>query len=264
MNQLHMTETKRVDEFQFDAEIAPEELQVRRTKNYDQFKTIKGNRKVQIGHVNNLTKMINKYNLLPQFVGVVTKDGYLVDGQHRLASAKENKMWFYFTIIPENVDDIIVAIVNSVQLKWTIDDYVNFFADRGEAQYVWLRNLHNEYKVSNSSLMAFFTNRNMRINHLRNGTLKLFTTPDEEQILLALLDGYMDLKHSLDRQVWVDQDFILALRTMFQQVNSEEIKTAIDRWGKVIPTQDHAKDYMRLFEEIINKGKHGQSHIRFF
>ncbi len=252
--------------FTFDAEIAPKELQIKRTKNYDQFLTIKGNRKVQMGHVNILVKMIAKYNLLPHFIGVVTKDGYIIDGQHRLQAAKANDLWYYFSIIPETIDDIIVSLVNAVQLKWTTDDYINFFADRGVEQYVWIRDVHNQSKVSNSSLMSYFLGKEGGTNLalMRRGDLKLFSTPEDQDILLALLQGYLDLKGHLDKEIFVDQDFIRALRVIYQQFNSEQVIAAIDDYGKLITKQNHAKDYLRVFESVMNKGKHEKNHIRFF
>lgn len=268
-NMLNIQENsmpKRADSFVFDSELAPKALQVRRTKNYDQFRKIKGNRKVQMGHVNNLVKMISKYNLLPHFVGVVTKDGYIIDGQHRLEAAKANDLWFYFTIVPEKIDDIIVSLVNAVQLKWTVDNYINFFADRGEKQYRWIRELHEQYKVSNSSLIVFFTGGigSGSLRNMREGKLQVFNNSEEEQYLLALLEGYMDLKHSFDKEVWVDQDFIKALRIIFQQFNSEQVKGAVARYGKIIIKQDHDKDYLRVFEDVFNKSKHDKNRIRFF
>lgn len=257
------TLSKQKNDFIFDAEIAPRELQLRRTKNYDQFKKILGNRDVNMGHVNNLIKMISKYNLLAQFVGVVTKDGFLVDGQHRLKAAEVNKLWFYFTVIPETVDDIIVSLVNSVQLKWTVDNYVDFFADRGLTQYIWVRELHEKHKISNSSLVALFKGRT-DIRELRSGQLNLYTNSEEEQYLLGLIEGYLELKPHLDRRVWVDQDFIKALRKIFQQVTSKQLIAAIEKWEKIIPAQDHDKDYLRLFEEIVNRGKYEKNHLRFF
>ncbi len=252
--------------FTFDAELAPKELQIKRTKNYDQFLTVKGNRKVQIGHVNNLIKVIAKHNLLPQFVGVVTKDGYIVDGQHRLQAAKANDLWFYFSVIPETIDDIIVSLVNAVQLKWTIDDYVNFFADRGNEQYIWIRELHNQYKVSTSSLIQYFTRGSGggRLSKMRSGKLIVYKSLEDQAYLLALLEGYMDLKKSLDKEIWSDQDFIRALRVIFQQFNSEQVKAAIESYGKIIIKQDHDKDYLRVFEDVMNKNKHEKNHIRFF
>lgn len=252
--------------FIFDAQLAPKNLQIQRTKNYDQFLTIKGNRKVNMGHVNNLVKMIAKYNLLPQFVGVVTKDGYLIDGQHRLEAAKANDLWFYFSIIPETVDDVIVSLVNAVQLKWTVDDYVNFFADRGNKQYSWIRDLHTQHKVSNSSLIQYFTGGkgNGSLFKMRAGELVVYKSQEDQEYLLALLEGYMDLKRSLDKEIWSDQDFIRALRVIFQQFNSEQVKVAIETYGKVITKQDHDKDYLRVFEDVMNKNKHEKNHIRFF
>lgn len=258
---------KTVDsDFVFDAEIAPKELQVRRTKNYKQFKKIVGNRSTNPGHVNNLTKMIAKYNLLPQFVGVVTKDGFIVDGQHRLKSAEANKFWFYFTIIPESIDDIIVAIVNSVQLRWRVDDYINFYADRGNAQYIWLRDLHNKYKVGMSTLCYLFgvNNSHYSNKNIKTGSLQFFTNQDEEQYLMGLLDGYLKLKEVLDQTIYYDRDFVTTLRKIFEQVSVEQLLTAIDKYGKVITLQHQEKDYLRLFEEVINKGKYEKNQIRFF
>lgn len=139
-------------------------------------------------------------------------------------------------------------------LKWTIDNYVDFFADRGNEQYAWIRDLHQKHGISNSSVISLFKGT-FKVKNLRGGTLQFFTTADEEQYLLALLEGYLDLKTHLDRRVWIDQDFIRALRKMFQQVDSEQLVVAIEKWGKIIAAQDHDRDYLRLFEEIINKGK---------
>lgn len=263
MTSLQMTNNKKMDSFIFDSEIVPKELQIRRTKNYAQFKTIKGNRTVKMGHVNELVKAINKNNLLPQFVSVVTKDGYLVDGQHRLKACEANDFWFYFTIIPESVDDIIVALVNSVQLRWRPIDWVNFFADRGYPQYVWIRETMVEYKLSLVQIVYLLKSR-IDINSLRNGKLTFFTTEEEKIYCHDLINAYLDLKDTFDKQVWTDSDFCRALRIMFQQMNVEQIKAGIEKWGKIVSVQNDSREYLRLFEEIMNKGKHEKSMLRFF
>lgn len=260
------TVKKTVDsDFVFDAEIAPKELQTRRTKNYKQFKKILGNRDINIGHVNSLIKMISKYNLLPQFVGVITKDGFIVDGQHRLKAAEANNLWFYFTVIPETIDDIIVSLVNSVQRRWIFDDYINFFADREYAQYVWLREQHEQYGVGMSSMIYLFkVSGGQSLPIIKNGEMKLFDTSDEEQYLIALLEGYIGLKPYMNSTIWHDRDFVESLKRIFQEVNSEQLIDSIQKYGRPITLQHHIKDYLRLFEEIINKGKHEKNFIRFF
>lgn len=140
---------------------------------------------------------------------------------------------------------------------------INFFADRGNQQYIWLRELHEKYKISNSSLVTLFIMRG-DVRKLRLGETKFFSNLEEEEYCLALLEGYLSLEPVLDIKVWVDQDFIRALRIMFQSINSEELGTAIEKYGKIITVQDHDKDYLRVFEEVVNKGKQKANHARFF
>ncbi len=57
----------------------------------------------------------------------------------------------------------------------------------------------------------------------------------------------------------VQNDFIFDA-----EIAPKELVVAIEKWNKVIPLQEYDKDYLRLFEEIINKGKHEKKYVRFF
>ena len=114
-------------------------MKILATKEYDQFKTITGNRSVEVNHVNHLVSLNSEVNLLSQFPGTVTKDGYLFDGQHRLAACKANDWDFYYTVSDKTLaelGDTIVALTNTAQRKWGIPNFIHYFTSHGREQYL--------------------------------------------------------------------------------------------------------------------------------
>lgn len=236
-------------------------VKVRATRDYDKFKRIIGNRPVKIPHVNALIKSIAGNNLLYGFVGVVTKDDYIIDGQHRLEAAKANNLWFYYIKIEEKIDDIIVALVNSSHLAWRPDDYVNFYAERGNEQYIFLKEEHNESGVSVANLVSLWRNKG---NRLKKGELSLFSNDEEKKLLIEMLEAFLSLKDTISTKVFLDREFVVACRVMFQQVSSSDIIEAINKGHLEVTPQTVTKDYLRIFEALFNRYRHEKNQIRFF
>jgi hypothetical protein len=246
-----------------NGETVATELQIRKTNNYDQFRRIVGNRPINMAHVNDLVARIAKHNMLAQFPIVVTRDGYLIDGQHRLAAASANNWDIYFIVSPVDLEDIIVALINSSQVNWNIGNYVDFFAQKGNAQYIWLKQLAETRKVSIANLLSLFKGNN-ETKLLKKGELVLYQTADEQAILLDMLNGYLSLRDTFLRPVWKDMDFVQALRVMFQQVTVAEIQEYVAKYNKQILPQSSRNDYLRLFEDIFNKRRSAGTKVRFF
>ena len=83
--------------------------QIYSTKDYEQFKVVVGNRPINIEHVNKLIASIAQENLLKNFPGFISSDGYLIDGQHRLIAAKSNKLAFFFTVSEKVIEKHLIA-----------------------------------------------------------------------------------------------------------------------------------------------------------
>lgn len=243
-------------------EIVTNEQQIRKTTNYNQFEKIIGNRDVDIAHVNELVARIAQYNMLAQFPIVVTQDGYIVDGQHRLEAARVSKLPIYYVVSEESLESIIVALINSSQLHWRIINFVDFYVQQGNPQYIWLKEIYEDHKISIANLLSLFTGHN-KTTVLKRGELQLFRSEEEQDILLDMLAAYLALKDSFTLQVWEDMDFVQALRTMFEQVSAQNIKEELSRYAKPITLQNAKNDYLRLFEGIFNRRKRGKK-IRFF
>lgn len=238
---------------------------VYRTKNYAQFKKVIGNRPINLHNVNYMTSAMAKINLLPHFPAFVSADGYLLDGQHRLESVTVNKEWFYFTVSSQTLSDHVVADVNSAHHNWTIPNYVNYFAKKGNKQYEFLWELSEEYKVSPTLLLELITSIGTSgKSGVKKGNMKIFETEEDKEIIRAFIDGYIFLQPSLSNEIWRHSKFVRALRRMFALVTPQEIQTEIVTNPKPFQYQRTAADYLRQFEEYFNYMKSEKNYVRFF
>lgn len=241
-------------------------MKIQATKEYGQFKTILGNRAVDMNHVNYLVKLNSKENLLWQFPADVTKDGYLWDGQHRLEACRANDWEFYYTVSTKTLaelSDDIVAKTNTAQKRWTMSDYITFFAAHKKEQYVFLQELMKEYKLSHAIILRLSAGKS-RERELKLGILILFTTDEEKAVIEELCRQYIELRGTIPTLILSHSPFAAAMRTVFKDFNAQEIKQAVDRMARAFSPQRTVKDYLREMEEIINYKKHEKNYIRFF
>lgn len=233
------------------------------TTDYDQFKRVVGNRPIDISHVNQLISLNAEMNMMWQFPAIVSKDGYLFDGQHRREAARAQGWPFYYTVSTESIDDLVVARINRAQHGWKPDNYVDFFAERGDKQYQFLKSCKEVYKVTTANLCMMFGYKSTTA--LKMGKVVFYSTREEKDLLVDLIEGYLALEAYFDRAVFTDRDFVGAIRIMFQQVSAEQIIDAVAKASVAITIQNTSKDYLRLFESIFNKYKHGEkNYVRFF
>jgi hypothetical protein len=126
------------------------------TTNYSRFKFMDGNRKVNNGRVRKLIRSIKRKNMLAQFPIVCMKNCtglYVMDGQHRLAAAKELKLEVYY-IEAKNVTIEDVASTNSAQARWTPKDFISSYATLGNPDYQTLQEFINEFGLPASTSAA--------------------------------------------------------------------------------------------------------------
>lgn len=129
-------------------------LRVYTTKDYSIFKKSEGNRPVNPKHVNRLVRSYEKFGWLNSPL-IVNEKMQVVDGQHRLAAAKEmeNPISVTFIIVKGyNLQE--VQALNLMQSNWSTKDYLHSYADQGLEHYVKLRDFWNENKDFGLSLCA--------------------------------------------------------------------------------------------------------------
>lgn len=241
-------------------------MKILTTTDYDQFKTVKGNRAIDMNHVNHLVEINSKEHLLNQFPATITKDNYLWDGQHRLAACKANNWEFPYTVSDKTLaqlNDDIVAITNIAQKRWGVPNFIDFHAAHEKEQYIFLQYLMKEYRLPHSIIMKLVAGKEQSVA-IKLGKLSLFITPDDKTYIEDVIKQYVELRGVVPAALIMHGSFAGAIRTIFKDYTAKDLQIAIERTPIQIVVQRGIKDYLRMFEEIINYRKQEKNYIRFF
>jgi hypothetical protein len=152
-----------------------------------QIKELPFNREIKQKHVKALMKSISNRGILRQPVLVKTKvvsgkrELYSLDGQHFIAALSEmdKKTVSAYVIETESMNEIVetMAVLNNVQQKWTMIDYVNCYCGLKLPDYIELKkhSIKNKLSINVSSVILSGINTaawGKGLNFIKNGTFK--------------------------------------------------------------------------------------------
>lgn len=118
---------------------------VMRTRNYEQFKTLLGNRLDAEVRGKTIARSIQENGYI--FNPIVVNENYeVIDGQGRLCALKSlNLPVDYIVVSGLKVKDCIT--LNIYQKSWNLIDYIKSYAEMGNSSYMRLSNLISKYKA---------------------------------------------------------------------------------------------------------------------
>lgn len=131
-----------------------EDHKLHKTSDLNQFKPIPGNRTIKDLHVKHLMSALLKRNELHLNPLVVTSDMEVVDGNHRLVAARNLGLSVYY-IIDDNYDPEKLMMFNNVNLKWQFKDYLKFYMEQGNEDYLKFNEFMQEVGFSITVLMEW-------------------------------------------------------------------------------------------------------------
>lgn len=229
------------------------------------FRTVAGNRKLNPHHVINLEQAIAQRNLLAQNPIIVSKDKYVIDGQHRLAAAKRMKLPIFY-VMTDEADLHDIRILNVNVRTWFIEDYLRSYIQQGKHDYVTLKDFAevNGISVSIALLLLSIPNENyhpnLMIKEFKEGDFKV-TNMEGAQTLIKQLQDFQP--YSQDGS-WKDREFIRALQIAYKRVSHKAIMEKLKIHNLEIVREPNVRDYLRALEGVINFKQHGDNKIRLF
>ncbi len=122
-------------------------MEIRETRDYSRFKLYPVNRKVTKEHVE---KLVNDPSFPEAFSVhpiVVNENYWVIDGQHRLKAAITLNIPVYFVVQYGATEKDIISC-NFNQKKWTLEDYLKFYAEKGLDSYRWVVTLRDSYAIT--------------------------------------------------------------------------------------------------------------------
>jgi len=215
------------------------------TNNYQIFGFLPTNRKINEPHVLSLVKSIKEIGYLEDYSIIVTEDLKIIDGQHRFEACKRLSLPVFYKINTMAVEPLMKYLNNSQQ-NWDLKSHINFNAKSGIKCYQELIIFEEKYKFGMSNSILIFSANNIKGPHIRNG--KDFII-NENALNIAMF-----LKKCRSHIGFAYHNkFIGAVVAVFTRVPLELIYSKIMPNILLITPQITVTDYLKIFENIINK-----------
>lgn len=234
------------------------------TTNYDLFHLLPENRPVDPGHVRKLVAMITKTNLLKVKPLDVTTTMGVIDGQHRLAAARELGLPIYYKI-SQQLSEQDITTLNVAQKNWTGADYLHYWTVKGNPDYRAMTDFmkrHPRLSFSNAKLMLTESIRAGN-EEFRKGQWKAGNADNAEQVavlverVIAEVPSYKNPTHS---------GFVAALFHCVVNVRGfdpkEFMRTVLLQPRALVPGASH-KQFMETFDAIYNFRKTEAHRLKF-
>lgn len=126
------------------------------TMNYEIFKTLTGNRDIDLPNVRSLVKSIRENGYIGTPI-LVSQNFEVLDGQHRLEALKQLGLPVPYEI--REMDLSQVQALNSASRKWSQIDYIRSYASMGFEEYILLLNYVDKLGIANSYLICVLDER---------------------------------------------------------------------------------------------------------
>jgi len=229
-----------------------------KTTNYDRFKTVTANRELNERHLKTLMASIGENNLLHLNPIVVNEKNEIIDGQHRLESARRLGVPIFFIIGNVNKSDI--STLNRVQKKWTSMDYVNFYTiEKRPGFHLLSKFLFEHPNLGLSTVLCLISDTgNREIDNIRSGSVNVLNYDQACKIAHAIdeLSKHYDFIN--------ERSFVIALRRFWDhpEFDFSHLKRKLEeglsrRFVKCYTIAE----YIDMIQEIYNTHMHSKNHL---
>ena len=232
------------------------------TRDYSMFRSVKGNRAIDNGHVQRLMREMRKKDLdLPIFIN---ENDEVVDGQHTLQARKElGKPVRYIRGKFENEFD--VAIMNANRKNWPMTAYLNFHIENGKKEYQIVKAMTKQYSMPLECAIFLLAGgysmwRETR-NDFKQGKFKIKSLQRCNEIGASL----MFMKNNFN--IRLTRSFITAYAVVSEhpKFKWERFKTALKSKSALLLRGTNTEDFVRVFDKIYNGNVHNKINFtRYF
>ena len=228
-----------------------------KTKNYDLFSFIEGNRKINRLKVERLKRsMEKKYIPLP----ILANDKHeIIDGQHRFIAIREMELLLHYTITLANFTPEDLTRINTHGTNWNNDDFLQHYMDKERRShplnyksmpYNVFSSAREETKIHHRVLLslAFRSHRDSYIEDFKEGKLLIV---DKKQFLEDI-DYVISIKKYFEH--WNKRTFQFALCRLFKQNNFDRdiFSSKLKKYSSILKPCTTTKAYIEMIETLYN------------
>ncbi len=232
------------------------------TKDYDLFEHIKDNRIVNMSHPKSraLLKQMRKYGWLDAFPLMVRKHGKkftVIDGQHRLATAKQLGFAVKYVVCDQDID---IAELNNTSRSWTPADYVHRFMANDNEHYNTLWVFHQRYGLALSTCATLLYGTSSGHALLKDGDFEVRDTVSARQIF-EVVTYLRTINHSFNIDKMA-RAFMYCMRV--EGFDKKRFMENVERCSQLLNNAKGSQEsVLAAVEEIYNFGRHERLPLKF-
>lgn len=231
---------------------------------FGMFKLYKDNRDISDTRREKIRNSFEKAGYIPVPI-VVNEDYYVIDGQGRLAVAKELGIPIAYMIVPKIGMDACIEM-NVCTTAWDDWAYIESYAHRGEESYKRIVQLRDQYPWATLSNILMATTGLMRSNdNLRSGHLHV--TDDHRLYAIELLSYVGAIRESLDgSDAKKDMDKVANIVMFTYQIDGVDhnrLRRTVEHNVRKIAKYRKSKDQLRELYDRYYKGAPRKGRIHF-
>lgn len=251
---------------------------------YDKFSKVQGNRPENDNHVLEIIQSIKQHGYIKSQSILVTRDLYIIDGQHRFKACKELGIPVYFRMDQKKHDDPkllgLIRALQNTQRRWTLVDAVDSLVLQGNSDYAKLKKWNEKYNIGYSIIVRCFQGVTKSITKegktrsinasatLHSGNFQIRTKGDEDRFVsfaetLNLIRSLKDIK--VKESHWISQEtFIYGLWAFLNSNNIDlnVFKAKLEKYYHKITKQSDKRVYVEMFLYIYNFKNHEKVSIK--
>lgn len=240
-----------------EAKVSKKKIYV--TKDYDSFKKLKGNRDITAPRVKKILKSLDAVGYITNPI-IVNEKMEVIDGQARVEAFREMGIPVEYVIHPGAGGNECTSL-NINQTNWTDRDYIKYFADQGNMNFIRLKGLLDEFKDSTAITLCAAMNS---LVYSGGATSKAI---HDEQVICTEKDlkrarfelAYLTALKDVVKEVGGRTEYIKrALLYAYRSLNTEQRNELAEKLRLnvyCLPAFTKIEDYLRYFDQFYNKGK---------
>lgn len=213
------------------------------TENYDMFKKIGGNRKINKANYAKIVKSMKEEQLI---IPIVVNERYeIIDGQHRYTACKDlGKPIYFYMVRGYGLEQVKRA--NIASSNWKKENYLDMFVAEGNEVYKEFEEIKERYDLNISNLLKIFAivqeKQSARVGYeFENGTFTL----DGKMEVLRFLTALEDFNFF---KFYKSNNFLIAFTRLYfkSEYDHDKMKTKLITHRNSLEKRSTSDEYLVL------------------
>jgi hypothetical protein len=232
-------------------------MKIHTTTNYAQFKQLTGNRSINKSHKARLMESMRKNYRFT--VITVNERNEVIDGQHRLACAKELGLPVHY-VVCEGYGLSDVQQLNANLKRWITDDYLDGYCEMENEHYLFYRAFKKSFRLGHNECMRLLSgNQSHKFDAFRSGEFTVVDgakAMDYAKKIVSLEELYPGARR---------RAFVFAMIDMLDhpQFDYDRFRSKLERQRAKMYDCSSVDQYKDLIETIYNFYTSDKVNLRF-